>query len=73
MPIGIPLGGKLIWTSNISSLMKVRPETLFLNVGRVDVFGTSMSLEPGDHNLLNLLLCSSKVSDKQYLSLLVRG
>ena len=43
------------------------------NVGRVEVFVTIISLEPGDRPLPNLLLCSSNFADGKYLSFLVCG
>ena len=61
IPIGVPPGGKLTWPSNISSLMKVWSERSIFNVGRMEVFVSSIISEPGDHPLLNLLLCSSKI------------
>ena len=56
---------------NISYLMRRLSERSILNVGRVRVFVTSMISEPGDHHLSNLLLCSSNISDEQYLSFFV--
>ena len=35
-------------------------------VGRMELFVTSISSEPGNHPLPNLLLCLSKLSDKQW-------
>ena len=55
--MGVPLGGKLKFTSNISSLMKGWYERSYFNVGRVEVFVPIISSEPGDHPLPNLLLC----------------
>ena len=71
--IGVPLGGILTRTSNISSLINVWSERSIFNVGSVEVFVTRTSSEPGKHTLPNLLLCSSNFSDEQYLSFLVCG
>ena len=43
------------------------------NVGRVEIFVPSIDSEPGDQPLPNLLFCSSKFSDEQYLRLFVCG
>ena len=65
--------GKLTLTSNISSLVKGRSERSIFNVGRVEVFVPSISSEPGNHPLPNLLLCSPNFADEEYLSSLVCG
>ena len=67
MPMVVPLGGKLTFTSNISYLVKGWSYRSIFNVGRVDRFLPSTSSEPGDYLLPNLLLCSSYFSDEQYL------
>ena len=51
MSIWLTLGGKLAFTSNISSLMNGLSERPILNVGRMELFVPSMITEPGDHNL----------------------
>ena len=51
------MGGKLTLTSNKSYLMKGRYEMSIFNFLRVEVFVPSISSEPGDHPLTNLLLC----------------
>ena len=43
------------------------------NVGSVEVFVPSISSEPGDHPLTNVLLRSSNFVDEEYLSFLVCG
>ena len=48
-------------------------ERSIFNFGRVEVFVPIIISEPGDLPLPNLLLCSSKISDEQYLILLVCG
>ena len=73
MPMGVTLGGKLTLNSNISYLMQGWSERSVFNVRRVEVFVPSISPEPGDHLLSNLLLCSSNFADEQYLSFLVCG
>ena len=69
----VHLGGKFTLASNISYLIKGWSERSIFNIGRVEIFFPSISPEPGDHPLPNLLLGSSKISDEQYLSLLVCG
>ena len=71
VPIVVPLGGKVTVTSNISSLMKGLFERFVFNVVRVEAFVLVMSSEPGDHQFINLLLCSSNFIDEEYFSLLV--
>ena len=71
--MGVTLGCKLILTSNISYLMKGWSERSIFNVVRAELFLTSVSSEPGDYPLPNLLLCSSNFEDEQYLSSLVCG
>ena len=73
IPIVVPLGEKLIWTSNISSLMKGWSERSIFNVGRVEVFVPSIIPEPGDHPLPIVFLWSSNFAYEKYLILLVCG
>ena len=54
--MGMPLGRKLTLTSNISYLMKELSKRSIFNVGGMEVFVPSISSEPGDHPLPNLLL-----------------
>ena len=68
MSMGLSLGGKLALNSNISYLIKGLSERSIFNVGRVEVFVTSISSP-----LTNLLLCSSNFVYGQYLSLLMCG
>ena len=73
MPMGLPLGGKSILTPNISSLIKGLSERKMFYAGRVELFDPSISSEPVDQPLTNLLFCSSNFADKNYLSLFVCG
>ena len=73
IPIGLTIGRKLKVTLNVSSLMKGWSERSTFNVGMVEIFVLVISSNPGDHHLPNLLLCSSKFSDKQYLGFLLYG
>ena len=59
VPMGVPLCGKLILTSNISSRIKGWSERSIFNFGRVEIFVPIISSEPGDQPLPKLLLCSS--------------
>ena len=54
----VTLGVKLTLASNIESLIKGLSERSNFNVGRVKIFVPSISSEPGDHSLPNLILCS---------------
>ena len=73
MPMRLHLGGKLTSISNISYLMKGWLERSICNVVRVEIFFPKICSEPGDHPMPNLLLCSSNISDEQFLDLLVCG
>ena len=73
MTMGVNLGGKLTLTSNILPLIKGWYQRSIFNVERVELFLTSISLEPGDHLFQNLLLCSSTFADEKYLIFLVCG
>ena len=72
MSIWLTLGGKLAFTSNISSLMNGLSERPILNVGRMELFVPSTSTEPGDHPLPFLVILIN-FSGGQYLSLFVCG
>ena len=67
----VPLGGNFTVDSNMSSLMKGWYERYIFIVGRAEKLVPFIKVELGDHNLPNLLLCSSNLSDEQYLSVLV--
>ena len=71
IPMGVHIGGKLTFPSNISSLIKGWSERSIFNVGRVKIFVQSIIPEPGDQTLTNSLLCSSTFADEDYLSLFV--
>ena len=71
MIMGVPLGGKWTFTSDISSLMKGWSDRSIFNNERVELFVPSISSEPGDHSLPNLSLCSSNLENEQYLGFLV--
>ena len=73
MPIVVHIGGEFSVTSNISYLMKGWYDRSILNIGRVEIFVPVISSELGDQNFPNLSLCSSNVSDEQYLSLFISG
>ena len=62
--MGVPLGGKLKLTSNISHLIKGWSERSIFNLGRVEISVPSISSEPGDQNFPYLLLCSLSFADE---------
>ena len=71
IPIGVPLGGKLTVTLNISYLIEGLSERSIVNARRVEIFVPVISSYPGNHPSRNLLLCPSNFVDEQYLSFLV--
>ena len=71
--MGVPLSGKWTLPSNISSLIKGLSKRSIFNAVRIEIFVPSITSEPGDHPLTNLLFFSSYFEDKQYFILLVYG
>ena len=61
--IGVPLGGILTMTSNISYLVKGWSNRSISNVGRVEIFVPVIGSEAGNHPLPIFLLCSSNFTD----------
>ena len=53
MTIGVPLGGKVTVTSNISYLMKGWSERSFVSVGMAEKFIPVINSEQGGHNFQN--------------------
>ena len=71
--MGVPLGVKSTFPSNISSFKNGLSERSIFNVGRVEVFVPFISSKPGDQTLPKLLFCSSNSLDEKHLSLFLCG
>ena len=67
IPMVVPLNGNVTVASNTSYLMKGWSKIYYLTIVRAEIVVTVVNSEPGDHHVLNLLLCSSNLADGNIL------